>query len=127
MAYRLPLARRTTARGRTAMQTRDSDKPTEGCSLRPSEYSPNRKRIDRPIGLSVAIAALAAVIAVTLVGCDGSRVTRPSIAKSPEYTVLSTPEVADVIPWQQPDPCTGELVQGTLQARYSADFDDVTG
>ena len=65
-------------------------------------------------------------LAASVVGCDASRPTRPAPPGAPTALVFTTPEVQQTTPMEFPDPCTGEMVQGTVEARFTFDVDDQT-
>jgi hypothetical protein len=66
--------------------------------------------------------------AATVYGCNSDRIAGPGPAKvtTPGLLVVSTPEQQQATTTEFPDPCTGELVQGTQTARYVFDVDDQT-
>jgi hypothetical protein len=104
------------------------------------ERGPDRRRaysfrshfrlIARAKGWRYFLSALLATLALTgvvLASCEGgSSITAPNKTERPGLLVVSTPEQQQTVPAEFLDPCTGEFVQGTLEARYSSDFDPPT-
>lgn len=76
--------------------------------------------------LLLVATSIVALVSMALMSCDSSRVTRPLPVEKPTALVLSTPETRETVNMEFPDPCTGELVQGTLETRQVADFSDQT-
>jgi hypothetical protein len=77
-----------------------------------------------------ALLAVVLVGTATVYGCNSDRIAGPSPsptkAAAPDLLVVSTPEQQQATPTEFPDPCTGEIVQGTQTERYVFDVDDQT-
>jgi len=75
-----------------------------------------------------ALLAVVLVGTATVYGCNSDRIAGPGPAKvtTPGLLVVSTPEQQQATPTEFPDPCTGDIVQGTQTERYVFDVDDQT-
>ena len=118
--------------GRTAMLRERGTDRRRGYSLRK-----HIQRVVRTKGLRRVLLPVATTMVVAgalLANCDGgSRITGPGEPAAPKkllrpgFLVTTSPEVTESVPIEpMPDPCTGELVQGTLEVRSSFDVDDQT-